>query len=217
MSIACRATRIEHWESSSHRSSGFHAVVSLLLSFTLPAFAAELPPKGSFTTGQCIECHGEHSAEVHSYASSKHGVLARLNNGPPGRAPDCIACHTAEAHRPIATEQMRQTCSQCHSPHYIETLQANGERMVEIGNMKLREAEQLLAAARSAFPAAALTNMEAHYAAMQRDLANLRLGVAHQSPDYQWWLGHPALDGDLLRVKGAYEQLVRERSLQQQR
>jgi hypothetical protein len=30
-----------------------------------------------------------------------------------------------------------------------------------------------------------------------------------QSPDYQWWHGQPALDGDLLRIKGAVGELYR--------
>jgi hypothetical protein len=91
----------------------------------------------------------------------------------------------------------------------VETLRANGERMIEIGNMKQREALQLLTRARAQFPAAALAEMETHYQHLLQHLRNLRLGVAHQSPDYQWWHGHPALDGDLLRLKGAYDELLR--------
>ena len=34
-------------------------------------------------------------------------------------------------------------------------------------------------------------------------LRNLRLGAGHQSPDYQWWHGQPALDGDLIRIRNA--------------
>jgi len=33
-------------------------------------------------------------------------------------------------------------------------------------------------------------------------LKALFLGVSHQSPDYHWWHGHPALDGKLLQIKG---------------
>jgi len=40
-------------------------------------------------------------------------------------------------------------------------------------------------------------------------LKNVYLGVGHQSPDYQWWHGQPALDGDLLRIKGALGELHR--------
>ncbi len=165
------------------------------------------PPAGSFTEAQCVACHGPSSPEVHGWRLSKHGVLAKI--GAPGRAPGCVDCHTAEAHRPADAEAMNQTCGRCHSPRYVETLHANGQRMLEVGNMKQREAEALLARAHGRFPAAALRDMEAHYRHLLQHLRNLRLGVAHQSPDYQWWHGHPALDGDLLRIKGAYDDLLR--------
>jgi hypothetical protein len=35
--------------------------------------------------------------------------------------------------------------------------------------------------------------------------------VGHQSPDYQWWHGQPALDGDLLRIKGVVAERERRR------
>jgi hypothetical protein len=168
------------------------------------------PPAGKFTDAQCIACHGPESAEVHGWRLSKHGVLVRIST--PGRAPGCVGCHTAAAHRPADAARMDQTCGRCHSPRYIATLRANGERMIEVGNMKQREALTLLIRARGEFPAAALAGMEAHYASLQKHLRNLRLGVAHQSPDYQWWHGHPALDGDLLRLKGAYDDLLRGRA-----
>jgi hypothetical protein len=107
---------------------------------------------------------------------------------------------------------MDQACGRCHSPRYVATLRANGARMIEVGNMKQREALQLLIRARAQFPATALQDMETHYQHLQQHLRNLRLGVAHQSPDYQWWHGHPALDGDLLRIKGAYDELLRGRA-----
>jgi hypothetical protein len=156
---------------------------------------------------------------VHSYSTSKHGVLAQISR--PGRAPDCIGCHTSQPHpapplqpgeaaaRPAAPPQ---GCIHCHSPRYLQKLQANGIRMVALGQMKLREAEGLLQRARGEFTAASLDAMEGHYARMQRHQTNLRLGVAHQSPDYQWWHGHPALDGDLLRIKGAYDRLRQQHS-----
>jgi len=40
---------------------------------------------------------------------------------------------------------------------------------------------------------------------------HVRIGVGHQSPDYQWWHGHPALDGDLLRIKGMVSDIERRR------
>lgn len=174
---------------------------------TLGAMAQ--PPAGKFTDAQCIACHGATSAEVHGWRLSKHGVLVRIST--PGRAPGCVDCHTAEAHRPADAARMDQSCGRCHSPRYVATLRENGARMIEVGNMKQREALALLSRARSEFPAAALAEMEAHYARLQKHLRNLRLGVAHQSPDYQWWHGQPALDGDLLRIKGAYDELVRQR------
>lgn len=165
------------------------------------------PPTGPFTDAQCVACHGAESAEVHGWRLSKHGVLVRIST--PGRAPGCVGCHTAEAHRPADAGRMDQTCGRCHSPRYVATLRANGARMIEVGNMKQREALQLLTRARAEFPAAALRDMETHYQHLLQHLRNLRLGVAHQSPDYQWWHGHPALDGDLLRLKGAYDDLLR--------
>jgi len=178
----------------------------LVLLLSIGAAFAQ-PPAGSFNDAQCVACHGETSPEVHGYRLSKHGVLAQIST--PGRAPGCVDCHTPQAHHPADTDAMSQTCGHCHSPRYVETLRANGVRMQEVGNMKQREALQLLTRARSQFPAAALQDVEKHYQHLQQHLRNLRLGVAHQSPDYQWWHGHPALDGDLLRIKGAYDELMR--------
>jgi hypothetical protein len=168
------------------------------------------PPAGRFTETQCIACHGEASAEVRGWRLSKHGVLARISV--PGRTPGCVDCHTAEAHRPADSERMKLTCGRCHSPRYVETLRGNGARMVEVGRMKQREALTLLTEARARFPAEQLAAMEDHYRRLLEHLRNLRLGVAHQSPDHQWWHGHPALDGDLLRLKGAYDDLVHRRA-----
>ena len=44
---------------------------------------------------------------------------------------------------------------------------------------------------------------------MQKHLRNVYLGIGHQSPDYQWWHGQPALDGDLLRIKDYIGELYR--------
>ena len=175
-----------------------------LLSFGM-AYAQ--PPAGKFTDAQCIACHGPESAEVHGWRLSKHGVLVRIST--PGRAPGCVGCHTANAHQAADAARMDLVCGRCHSPRYVATLRANGARMIEVGNMKQREALALLTRARAEFPATVLRDMETHYRHLQQHLRNLRLGVAHQSPDYQWWHGHPALDGDLLRLKGAYDALVR--------
>lgn len=189
------------------RLDALHPRWLALLAALLPAAAAgaDDPPTGRFDDRQCVACHGEASPEVHSYRTSKHGVLARI--GTPGRVPGCSGCHGAAAHGPADEEGMAQTCNHCHSPRYVETLQANGKRMVAIGELKQREAQQLLARAGSEHPPEALAVLESRYRDMERHLRNLRLGVAHQSPDYQWWHGHPALDGDLLHLKGAYDAL----------
>ncbi len=47
----------------------------------------------------------------------------------------------------------------------------------------------------------------------RQTLRNLRLGIGHQSPDYQWWYGHAALDGDLLRIKSVLSRSARKRAL----
>lgn len=164
-------------------------------------------PAGRFKDAECIACHGPNSPEVEGWRLSKHGVLARISS--PGRAPGCVDCHGAEAHRPANPDAMRETCGKCHSPRYLETLAANGRRMVAVGEMKQREALALLAQARRQFPAERLKAMEEHDHHLQKHLRNIRLGVGHQSPDHQWWHGHPALDGDLLRLKGAYDELIR--------
>lgn len=185
----------------------------VLLIAPVPLMAAAGLPAGEFEHAQCIECHGERSPEVHSYTTSKHGVIVRLASGPPGRAPDCTGCHTSEAHAPAEAKVAPQPCGQCHSPRFVRTLDDNGARSIEIGELKLREAQALLERAHEGFPPSLLIDMQRHYERMQQHFRNLRLGVAHQSPDYQWWHGHPALDGDLLRIKGAYDRLARQKAL----
>jgi hypothetical protein len=61
--------------------------------------------------------------------------------------------------------------------------------------------------------AAAVANL---LEATERHLRNVRLGAGHQSPDYQWWQGQPALDGDLIRLRGAVAQALREGAAAQQ-
>ena len=168
------------------------------------------PPEGDFTQAECITCHGERSPEVHSYSTSKHGVLLRI--GTPGRAPDCVSCH-GERHDPLDRDRLHHGCHQCHSPRYVASLAANGEAMIAVGRLKRREADDLLEQARADFTAEELQDMLTIRARLDAYQYRLRLGVGHQSPDYQWWHGHPALDGELLRLKGAYDGLVRQRAL----
>ncbi len=180
----------------------------LLLLFaaaTLPAAAA----------GSCTTCHAG-SAE-RSHALSKHGVIARIEAGQPRRrAPDCAACHTFEAAAPAprhyasekaraeARRQASAGCGACHSPRYAAEQLAAAQRGLALGEMKRREAETLASAAREELAGPDLAHVEKLLATLRdENLRDLRLGLAHQSPDYQWWLGQAALDGSLLRIKGA--------------
>ena len=189
----------------------------------------------------CNHCHGgKEGAVSHSYSTSKHGIIARLEAAeydwskpltPANyRAPGCAFCHfsggghnvskfigrgKSEADIQEASQQRRWLCQQCHSPRYIAELESNGRKMLTLGKMKLREAAAVLALAHKEFPAAELGAIEALYHAMESEtMRALRVGIAHQSPDYQWWHGHPALDGQLLRIKGELNRLRRERNLE---
>jgi hypothetical protein len=174
--------------------------------------------------GACVDCHGDGAQK--SWALSKHGVITRLDAGRERRrAPDCAGCHAIEAATPAtphygrkaSREQARDTawnaCRACHSPRYTTEQQAAAQRGLDIGAMKQREAAALLAAARRETAGAELARIEALDAALQGNLRDLRLGLAHQSPDYQWWLGQAALDGSLLRLKGALGEARRTRAI----
>jgi hypothetical protein len=81
--------------------------------------------------------------------------------------------------------------------------------MLDIARMKWREGDALLCDAADMYSSADLIEASRLLSQMQAHVTNVRLGVAHQSPDYQWWHGHPALDGDLLRIKGELSHLRR--------
>ena len=189
----------------------------------------------------CVGCHGgEDSPVIHSYTTSKHGVLVRLEQdewdwGRPlananYRAPGCSYCRmhkgnhnvsasvragsameeTEAAERERVQDVTRAVCQECHSPRYITRLFDNGERMLDIGRMKVDEAAAVIEQAEGEFSGAELATAREHFVRMQLlHLKNVYLGVGHQSPDYQWWHGQPALDGDLLRIKGAVGELHR--------
>jgi len=196
----------------------------------------------------CMECHGgADSPVVHSYTTSKHGILVRLEQDEWDwdrplelanyRAPGCAYCHmhkgnhnvsaavrvwnamgvTEPAERVRVQDVMRVVCQDCHSSRYITRLFDNGERMLDIARMKVSEAAGVLEQAEGDFSGAELAAAREHFTRMQAlHLKNVYLGIGHQSPDYQWWHGQPALDGDLLRIKGAvgerYRQPVRGNS-----
>ncbi|VAX11696.1 hypothetical protein MNBD_GAMMA25-2127 [hydrothermal vent metagenome] len=191
----------------------------------------------------CIACHGgKKNPVVHSYATSKHGLILKLENkgwdwtqplsGANYRTPGCAYCHMHAGEHNISSavrgadllekntekltaveEAMRRVCQDCHAPRYITRLFDNGERMLEIARMKVREAEALLSPARKQYSQQELNIVENQYQKMQSHLKNVYLGIAHQSSDYQWWHGHPALDGDLLRIKGILNKLARKKNL----
>ncbi len=184
----------------------------------------------------CINCHGGKKAPVvHSYATSKHGILMQLEkksydwNQPLAeanyRSPGCSYCHMHKASHNVNAgvrddlmdktvankiqDQTRSVCRDCHAPRYITRLFENGESMLEIGRKKVREAQNLIEQVNIEFSDDQLAPARQQLVKMRQHLNNVYLGVAHQSPDYQWWHGHPALDGDLLRIKGLIGELYR--------
>lgn len=191
-------------------------VLWLLLLTALPALAGK----------SCVDCHA--GAAERSWALSKHGVIARIEAGRERRrTPDCAACHAFEAKAPApqhylkkasrtkAREQATAGCGACHAPRYVAEQLAAAQRGLAIGEMKQREAEALVALARKEVSAAELAQIEKLLAGLRdENLRDLRLGLAHQSPDYQWWLGQAALDGSLLRIKGALGEARRNHLIQ---
>jgi len=160
----------------------------------------------------CSGCHA--GAAAASHANSKHGVLLTL--APPDwnaplqrgryRAPGCAYCHLHDGDHgnrmdpARGREQAVWVCGGCHAPRFATTQLEAGARLVAVAELKRREA----AAIAGCLPtgdetrAALLARVDGH-------LRNVRLGAGHQSPDYQWWYGQPALDGDLIRLRDRVE------------
>jgi hypothetical protein len=161
----------------------------------------------------CTGCHA--GAVAHSYATSKHGVLTRI--GRPDRtlplrrgnyrAPGCAYCHLHDRNHGDALDRGRDeggalvVCGACHAPRFVSEQLAAGDRLTAIARLKVEEAESV-AARHRAGPAAVAGEL----ASVAQHLTNVRLGAGHQSPDYQWWHGQPALDGDLIRIRDAVAQ-----------
>jgi hypothetical protein len=166
--------------------------------------------------GACTSCHD--GAVAHSYATSKHGVLVRI--GRPDwtqplqrgrhRSPGCAYCHlhdrdhgdTMDAAR--GPEVREWVCGGCHAPRYVREQLDAGDRLTAIADLKVEEAEQI--AGRHAQGSSALAEL---LETARKHLRNVRLGAGHQSPDYQWWHGQPALDGDLIRIRDAVARTLR--------
>lgn len=179
-------------------------------------------------SGVCIECHGGlHDPVVRSYLTSKHGVIATIESDRYDfskplsdanyRAPSCAYCHNHDgAHGTSAKAD--DACYDCHSPRYVAALFASAKRGTDIGQLKLQEAQNAVTAWRRKKdrPDAVIEKLDAMLHAMRDGpLAGLRLGSVHASPDYQWWYGQAALDGDLVRIKAALSRLQRTDALAQ--
>lgn len=174
----------------------------------------------------CIACHGGDAAAVtRSYRTSKHGVIATLESArwdwslplaeANYRTPGCAYCHLHEgAHGRAADDpSVIYACTDCHAPRYVDTLLETAERTLGIGMLKVDEAaDAVIAFVESGVPSAQETaKLEAMVAAMREvTLRDLRLGLGHQSPDFQWWYGQAALDGDLIRIKARITRGLRE-------
>ncbi len=177
----------------------------------------------------CITCHGgEGSTVSRSYFTSKHGVIVKLeeqrwNWSKPladanYRAPTCAYCHMHEGGHGLAAndEAVDIACNDCHAPRYTEVITQAGKRALEIGSLKVTEAETAIRSflQRAGVSKANATELEAMASRMRNEtLASLRQGLGHHSPDYQWWYGQAALDGDLIRIKARITRLHRENLL----
>ena len=226
---------INDWRNSAHASTQ-PAVDCIACHGKLHQRTASIARRDS----ACIDCHGgKKSPVVHSYATSKHGVIMQLEKNSYDwqqplamanyRVPGCSYCHMHQAEHnvnnmirsnlmdPKAADEsgmkVRMGCEGCHAPRYITSLLVNGEDMLEIARKKVREANVLVTQASKVFGDNELEPAREIIQTMQKHLKNVYLGVGHQSPDYQWWHGQPALDGDLLRIKGFIGDLHRKRSL----
>lgn len=181
-------------------------------------------------------------AVVHSYATSKHATIMKLEENRWDwsqslargnyRAPGCAYCHLhagehdtrlsvatwqpfqpeeSSVREPIAA-RWQAICGECHAPRYVAEQTHTGARMQEIARMKLREAREVMTRYQDVLSAEDRREMDTLFTVMQTHGHNVYLGVGHQSPDYQWWHGQPALDGDLLRIKGVIAERERRRA-----
>lgn len=222
--VSCHAQRspdiVAGWKASSHARKSPKADCVTCHGATHANSAARARRDNA-----CTGCHEKLSREVvHSYATSKHATIARLEESRYDwsrplvrgnyRAPGCAYCHLHAAEHNTATTvisrdpyadpgevaaparaTMQGVCGECHAPRYVAEQLGVGDRMLSVARLKLREARDLAAVHPGNAAIAAQMN------AMHRHGRNVRLGAGHQSPDYQWWHGQPALDGDLLRIK----------------
>ncbi len=173
----------------------------------------------------CTQCH--QGAESHSYARSKHGLIAQLEqrhwdwskslNQGNYRTPTCSYCHLHHnKHNPTITfdDSILPVCMNCHSTRYIQTLLKTNQNMLKIGKLKQQEAQQLITKYQQTLSKADLSVLEQHLKNLNQHLQHIQLGIGHQSPDDQWWYGHPAIDGDLIEVKSYISRVLRKQRIQ---
>ena len=157
----------------------------------------------------CIDCHGGNKAAVvHSYSTSKHGVIMTLEQDSYDwqqpladanyRSPGCSYCHFHRGQHNLysrsgnslmeesgSDNRLRQMCQDCHAPRYVSSLFSNNEKMLEIARKKIREADMLIARSARQFSEEELLPVKKLRTVMRSHLENVHLGGAHQSPDYQ--------------------------------
>jgi hypothetical protein len=230
--LGCHASRdaklIAAWRASSHARTAPKADCVACHGATHAESLARARRDGACVT--CHEKLNR--TVTHSYATSKHATIVKLEEDQWDwsrplvrgnyRAPGCAYCHLhgaehdtrlsvttwqpfhpeeSSGREPVA-HRWQAICGECHAPRYVAEQAASGERMQEIARMKLREARATMAGYQGSFSAEDQRELATLFTGIQTHGRNVRLGVGHQSPDYQWWHGQPALDGDLLRIKG---------------
>lgn len=218
-------TLIAAWEKSRHAAAGLTCEACHGVAHDA-GMAARARPTESCIRGGCHQREqGSHLLSKHGVIATLEG--ARLDYALPlkegnQRAPSCAYCHMHDREhdagagilpliptreeKPDPSQAARMEaraapCRDCHSPRFVESWFVSGDRMVEIGRMKRREAEALVVRYEDSKAKELLARMQEH-------LGNVRLGVGHASPDDQWWHGQPALDGDLLRIKTRIGELL---------
>lgn len=153
--------------------------------------------RGAYRTPGCAYCHlhaGNHDASA--------TVPRRRPTAPP-----------AKAGRERARRALSSACGNCHSPRFATEQLDASERMLGVARRKMAEAAAVMRTALREFPGRPLPAMRERLAAMRLEhLRALRLGLGHQSPDYQWWHGQAALDGDLIRLKARLSRLRRQQA-----
>ena len=207
--VGCHAERdpelIRQWQASRHGPESGLGCTSC---------HGDLHSVSAIKARQDVTCSGCHEGPAsHSYATSKHGVISTLEAHKQDwkkplqrgnyRAPGCSYCHFHDGDHddtmaPARGPEVRQwICAGCHSPRYVREQFSNAQRQLKIADLKLGEGNALIASVTDSKTDALYESRQS----LNRHRKNVLYGVGHQSPDYQWWHGQPALDGDLIRIR----------------